>query len=111
MKTLADRYVIVRELGHGGMATVYVADDTKHGRQVAIKVLRPDVAQSIGAERFLREITIAARLSHPHIVPLIDSGESDGLLYYVSPYLRGGSLRDWLDREGRLPLNDALRIA
>jgi eukaryotic-like serine/threonine-protein kinase len=111
MTTLADRYVIVRELGHGGMATVYVADDTKHGRQVAIKVLRPDVAQSIGAERFLREITIAARLSHPHIVPLIDSGESDGLLYYVSPYLRGGSLRDWLDRERRLPLNDALRIA
>jgi TolB-like protein/tetratricopeptide (TPR) repeat protein len=111
MKTLADRYVIVRELGHGGMATVYVADDTKHGRQVAIKVLRPDVAQSIGADRFLREITIAARLSHPHIVPLIDSGEADGLLFYVSPYLSGGSLRDWLDREPRLAMGDALRIA
>ena len=85
MKTLADRYEIVRELGQGGMATVYVANDTKHGREVAIKVLRPDVAQTIGADRFLREITIAARLSHPHIVPLIDSGEADGLLYYVSP--------------------------
>src|SRR5271154_4699642 len=102
MKTLADRYVIIRELGRGGVGTVYVADDTKHGRQVAIKVLRPDVAQSIGAERFLREITIAARLSHPHIVPLIDSGEADGLLYYVSPYLESGSLRDRLDRERQL---------
>jgi serine/threonine protein kinase/Flp pilus assembly protein TadD len=111
MKTLADRYEIVRELGHGGMATVYVANDTKHGREVAIKVLRPDVAQTIGADRFLREITIAARLSHPHIVPLIDSGEAEGLLYYVSPYLRGGSLRDLLDREHRLSTTDALRIA
>jgi serine/threonine-protein kinase len=108
---LAGRYTIVRELGRGGMATVYVADDTKHGRQVAIKVLRPDVARSIGADRFLREITIAARLSHPHIVPLIDSGEADGLLYYVSPYLSGGSLRDWLDRERRLSFTDVLRIA
>jgi serine/threonine protein kinase/Tfp pilus assembly protein PilF len=111
MNRLADRYEIVRELGRGGMATVYVADDTKYGRQVAIKVLRPDVARSIGAERFLREITIAARLSHPHIVPLVDSGEADGVLYYVSPYLRGGSLRDRLDREQRLPVADALRIA
>jgi eukaryotic-like serine/threonine-protein kinase len=111
MKTLADRYVIVRELGRGGMATVYVADDTKYGRQVAVKVLRPDVARSIGADRFLREITIAARLSHPHIVPLVDSGEADGLLYYVSPYLESGSLRDRLDRERQLPVVDALRIA
>jgi eukaryotic-like serine/threonine-protein kinase len=111
MTTLADRYVIVRELGRGGMATVYVADDTKYGRQVAIKVLRPDVARSIGAERFLREITIAARLSHPHIVPLVDSGEADGLLYYVSPYLKGGSLRDRLDDAGRLAVADVLRIA
>jgi serine/threonine-protein kinase len=93
------------------MATVYVADDTKYGRQVAIKVLRPDVAQSIGADRFLREITIAARLSHPHIVPLVDSGEADGLLFYVSPYLKGGSLRERLDREGRLAVADVLRIA
>jgi eukaryotic-like serine/threonine-protein kinase len=111
MNRLADRYEIVRELGRGGMATVYVADDTKYGRQVAIKVLRPDVARSIGAERFLREITIAARLSHPHIVPLVDSGEADGMLYYVSPYLRGGSLRDRLDRERRLSVPDAVRIA
>jgi eukaryotic-like serine/threonine-protein kinase len=111
MNRLADRYEIVRELGRGGMATVYVADDTKYGRQVAIKVLRPDVARSIGAERFLREITIAARLSHPHIVPLVDSGEADGVLYYVSPYLPAGSLRDRLDRERRLPVADALRIA
>jgi serine/threonine-protein kinase len=111
VKRLADRYEIVRELGVGGMATVYVANDTKHGREVAIKVLRPDVAQSIGPERFLREITIAARLSHPHIVPLIDSGETDGLLFYVSPYLRGGSLRDRLDRDGRLAIADAVRIA
>src|SRR5467141_3201415 len=108
---LAGRYTIERELGRGGMATVYLAEETKHGRKVAIKVLRSGLAASLGAERFLREIGIAARLSHPHIVPLIDSGESDGSLYYVSPFVPGGSLRDRLNREKRLPIDDALRIA
>jgi serine/threonine-protein kinase len=107
----AGQYAIARELGHGGMATVYLADEVKHGRQVAIKVLRPEMGPVLGTERFLREIGIAARLSHPHLVPLIDSGESEGLLYYVSTYLPGGSLRDRLQREGRLPVPDALRIA
>src|SRR3990172_11999793 len=108
---LAGRYTIERELGHGGMATVYLAEETKHGRKVAIKVLRPGLAASLGAERFLREIGIAARLSHPHIVPLIDSGDAGGLLYYVQPHVPGGSLRDRLIRERRLPLQDALRLA
>jgi serine/threonine protein kinase/Tfp pilus assembly protein PilF len=106
-----DRYAIDRELGRGGMATVYIAEDRRHHRQVAIKVLRPDVAAAIGAERFLREIQIAARLTHPHILPLIDSGEADGSLYYVMPYVRGESLRHRLQRERQLPLRDALRIA
>src|SRR5256884_4093888 len=83
---LGDRYAIDRELGRGGMATVYVAQDRRHAREVAIKVLRPDVAAAIGAERFLREIAIAARLTHPHVLPLIDSGQADGSLYYVMPY-------------------------
>jgi serine/threonine-protein kinase len=108
---LADRYTIERELGRGGMATVYLAEEKKHGRAVAIKVLRPGLAAPLGTERFLREIGIAARLSHPHIVPLIDSGEAGGLLYYVQPHIPGGSLRERLDRETRLPVKDALRIA
>jgi serine/threonine-protein kinase len=108
---LADRYAIEREIGRGGMATVYEAEDRKHGRKVAIKVLRPELAASLGPERFLREIGIAARLSHPHIVPLIDSGEADGLLYYVSQYVPGGSLRERLLKEPRMPLKDAIRIA
>ncbi|MFL5520976.1 MAG: protein kinase domain-containing protein, partial [Gemmatimonadales bacterium] len=108
---LADRYAIERELGRGGMATVYLAQEHKHARQVAIKVLHAELAASLGAERFLREIGIVARLSHPHIVPLIDSGDAEGVLYYVSPYVAGGSLRDRLAREGRLPVRDALRIA
>jgi len=108
---LADRYTIERELGQGGMATVWLAEERKHGRKVAIKVMRPEFARSLNAERFLREIGIAARLAHPHIVPLIDSGEVDGLPYYVSPYVPGGSLRDRLERDGALPLADALRIA
>jgi TolB-like protein/Tfp pilus assembly protein PilF/tRNA A-37 threonylcarbamoyl transferase component Bud32 len=106
----AGRYTIERELGRGGAATVYLALEAKHGRQVAIKVLKPEVATSLGTERFLREIGIAARLSHPHLVPLIDSGEADGLLYYVAPYVSGGSLRDRLVKESRLPIADALRI-
>jgi eukaryotic-like serine/threonine-protein kinase len=108
---LGERYSIERELGRGGMATVLLADEKKHGRKVAIKVMRPELSASVGAERFLREIGIAARLSHPHIVPLIDSGESGGMLYYVSPFVPGGSLRDRLDAEQHLPIADALRIA
>src|SRR5262245_6880218 len=86
-RALADRYRVERELGAGGMATVYLAEDLKHGRQVAIKVLRPEIAASIGAERFLREIHVVAQLQHPHILTLIDSGDADGLLYYVMPYV------------------------
>ncbi|HXJ32128.1 MAG TPA: serine/threonine-protein kinase, partial [Gemmatimonadales bacterium] len=108
--TLADRYTVEHELGRGGMATVYLARDTRHDRAVAIKVLEPDLAAAFGAERFLREIGIAAQLSHPYIVPLIDSGEAAGLLYYVSPFIPGGSLRQRLEQDGRLPLKDALRI-
>src|SRR5688500_5568548 len=110
-RALADRYTVERELGRGGMATVYLAEEAKHGRQVAIKALHPELAATLGADRFLREIGIAARLSHPHLVPLIDSGEADGLLYYVSAYMPGGSLRDRLDREGKLPVRDVLRIS
>ncbi len=107
---LASRFVVERELGRGGMATVYLARETKHERYVALKIMRPEAASAFGAERFLREIGIAARLSHPHLVPLIDSGESEGTLYYVSAYVPGGSLRDRLDREGKLPVEDAVRI-
>lgn len=110
-KTLATRYAIERELGRGGMAKVYLAEERKHRRAVAIKVLRPELAASLGPERFLREIGIVARLAHPHVVPLIDSGEADGLLYYVTPYLRGGSLRDRLLNHGALALDEAIRIA
>ncbi|MFN2637980.1 MAG: protein kinase [Gemmatimonadaceae bacterium] len=109
--SLADRYTIERVLGHGGMATVHLAEERKHKRKVAIKVLKQELGASVGAERFLREIGIAAQLSHPHIVPLIDSGESDGSLYYVSPFVAGGSLRDRLNRQGKLPIDEALRIA
>jgi len=107
---LSDRYAIERELGQGGMATVYLARDLKHGRPVAIKVLKPELALALGPERFLREITIAAQLNHPSILPLHDSGEAGGLLYYVMPWVEGESLRDRLDREKRLPLEDAFRI-
>ncbi len=107
---LADRYAIERELGGGGMATVYLAQDLKHHRRVAIKVLRPEVACSLGAERFLREIRIASQLSHPRIVPLHDSGQADGLLYYVMPYVEGESLRERLNGQRQLSLEEALRI-
>ncbi len=107
---LADRYRIERELGQGGMATVYLATDLRHERQVAIKVLRPDLSASIGSDRFLQEIRIAARLSHPHILPLHDSGEAAGLLFYVMPYVPGESLRQRIAREGELPVPDAVRI-
>src|SRR6267378_4196272 len=108
---LADRYAIDRELGHGGTATVYLAHDLKHSRSVAIKVLRPELAAALGAERFLREIEIAARLTHPHILPLHDSGEAKGFLYYVMPFVDGESLRDRLRREQQLPVEEAVRIA
>ena len=107
---LADRYPIERELGRGGMATVYLAQDAKHGRRVAIKVLLPELAAVLGAERFLREIEIAARLSHPHILPLFDSGQVDGLLFYVMPHIDGESLRSRLDREKQLPIDEAVRL-
>src|SRR2546425_282803 len=107
---IADRYTIERELGRGGMATVYLAQDLKHHRQVAIKVLKPELAAALGPERFLQEIEIAAGLTHPHILPLYDSGEATGLLYYVMPYVEGETLRNRLDRAGQLPLEDALRI-
>jgi hypothetical protein len=107
---LADRYLIERELGSGGMARVYLARDLKHGRQVAVKVLRADLAAAIGSERFLREIRITAGLNHPHILPLLDSGEADGVLYYVMPYVAGGSLRRLLEAGTPLRLPDVLRI-
>ena len=107
---LADRYRIEREIGAGGMATVYLAADVKHARKVAVKVLRPDLAANLGAERFLREIKIAANLQHPHILPVHDSGEAGGFLYYVMPYVDGISLREKLQRDGALPLNDGVRI-
>jgi serine/threonine protein kinase/Flp pilus assembly protein TadD len=107
---LGDRYTIERELGRGGMSSVYLAADTKHGREVAIKVLRPELAATIGAERFLREIETAARLNHPHILPLYDSGAAGGFLYYVMPFVRGESLREKLTREPRLELGYALGI-
>ncbi|HEY6208013.1 MAG TPA: serine/threonine-protein kinase, partial [Gemmatimonadales bacterium] len=107
---LAGRYTVERELGRGGMATVFLAEDLKHRRPVAIKVLHPELAAAVGAERFLREIEIAARLQHPHILPLYDSGAAGSLLYYVMPYVEGESLRDRLNREKQLGLEDAVRI-
>ncbi|MEE8361652.1 MAG: protein kinase, partial [Gemmatimonadales bacterium] len=107
---LADRYAIEREVGHGGMATVYLAQDLQHHRQVAVKVLRPDLAASLGPERFLREIEVAARLTHPHILPLHDSGEAEGFLYFVMPFIEGESLRERLAKEGELPIAEAVRI-
>ena len=107
---LADRYAIERELGSGGMATVYLAEDLKHHRKVAVKVLRPELAATLGPERFLREIEVAARLTHPHILPLHDSGEADGFLFYVMPYIEGESLRERLNRDRELPVGDAVRI-
>ena len=107
---LAGRYALERELGRGGMATVYLADDVKHRRVVAVKVLRPELAASLGPERFLREVEIAARLNHPHILALYDSGEADGFLFYVMPHIKGESLRVKLAREGQLPVEEALAI-
>jgi serine/threonine protein kinase len=107
---LADRYSIERQLGSGGMATVYLAEDLKHQRKVAVKVLRPELAAALGPDRFLREIKLTAQLNHPHILPLLDSGEAESLLYYVMPYVAGESLRGRLERVTQLPVDEALRI-
>ncbi|MDP3773567.1 MAG: protein kinase, partial [Gemmatimonadales bacterium] len=108
---LADRYQIERELGQGGMATVYLAHDVRHNRKVALKVLRPELAAILGGDRFLKEIQLTANLQHPHILPLHDSGEAGGVVYYVMPFVEGESLRDRLAREKQLPVEDAVRIA
>ncbi|HET9294419.1 MAG TPA: serine/threonine-protein kinase, partial [Gemmatimonadales bacterium] len=110
-EALSDRYRVERELGHGGMATVYLAQDLRHNRRVALKVLRPELAAVIGADRFLSEITTTANLQHPHILPLFDSGEADGFLFYVMPYVEGETVRDRIQREKQLPVADAVRIA
>ena len=110
-EALAGRYKVEKVIGEGGMATVYLAIDQKHKRKVAVKVMRPELAATLGAERFLREVEIAGQLSHPHILPMHDSGESDGLLYYVMPYMPGETLRERLQREGALPVEEALRLA
>jgi serine/threonine-protein kinase len=108
---LADRYRLERELGAGGMATVYLAQDLRHDRQVAIKVLRPELAAVIGAERFLAEIKTTANLQHPHILPLFDSGVVEGTVFYAMPFVEGESLRDRIAREKQLPVSEAVRIA
>jgi serine/threonine-protein kinase len=108
---LADRYRIERALGEGGMATVYLAEDLKHKRKVALKVLRPELAAVLGAERFVQEITTTASLQHPQILPLFDSGSADGFLYYVMPFIDGETLRDKLNRETQLSIDEAVRIA
>ena len=108
---LEGRYAIERELGEGGMATVYLADDLKHERKVALKVLKPELAAVVGAERFLAEIKTTANLTHPHILPLHDSGEADSFLFYVMPYVEGETLRDRIDREKQLPVDEAVALA
>ncbi len=107
---LADRYRIERHLGEGGMATVYLAEDLKHKRKVAVKVLRPELAAVLGAERFVQEITTTANLQHPHILPLHDSGDADGFLYYVMPFIDGETLRDKLNRDTQLGIDEAVKI-
>src|ERR1700674_208142 len=108
---LAGRYNIEREIGGGGNATVWLAEDVRHSRQVVIKLLKPELAAMLGTERFLLEIEIAARLNHPHILPVFDSGEANGVPYYVMPYVSGESLRGLIDRQGQLPIGDAVRFA
>ena len=108
---LEGRYRIERELGEGGMATVYLAEDLRHKRNVALKVLKPELAAVVGAERFLAEIETTAGLQHPHILPLFDSGEADGFLFYVMPYIEGQTLQQRLEEERRLNVEEAVRIA
>ncbi|MEO7457396.1 MAG: protein kinase [Gemmatimonadaceae bacterium] len=107
---IRDRYTLEREIGEGGMANVFLANDVRHARRVAVKVLKPELGAMLGAERFLSEIRVTANLQHPHLLPLFDSGEADGLLYYVMPFVDGETLRARLDREGQLPVGDAVRI-
>ncbi len=107
---LADRYRIERHVGEGGMANVYLAEDLKHERKVAVKVLRPELAAVLGAERFVQEIKTTANLQHPHILPLFDSGEADGFLYYVMPFIDGETLRDKLNHETQLGIDEAVGI-
>src|SRR5580765_4937787 len=107
---LAGRYTIESRAGQAGMDTVYRAMDQKHHRLVAIKVLRPELSATVGSERFLREIEMSARLQHPHIVPVYDSGDANGVLYYVMPFVEGESLRDRLTREGKVPFEEAVRL-
>jgi serine/threonine protein kinase len=108
---LEDRYAIEREIGRGGMATVFLAEDVRHSRKVAVKVLKPELAESVGADRFLREIRTTANLRHPHIVPLYDSGQAAGFLYYVMPFVEGESLEQRLERERQLSVDESLKIA
>src|SRR5262245_50386808 len=110
-EALAGRYRFERELGRGGFAVVYLAHDVRHDRPIALKVLHPEIAAALGVERFQREIHLAARLQHPHILGVFDSGEAAGELWYVMPYVEGESLRDRLTRERQLPIADAVRIA
>ena len=109
--SLTDRYQIDREIGRGGMATVFLARDVKHDRQVALKVLDPELGAVLGAERFLAEIKVTANLQHPNLLPLFDSGEAGGLLFYVMPYVEGETLRARLEREKQLPVDEAIRIS
>ena len=109
-KALGDRYTIENEIGHGGMATVYRARDPRHNRNVAVKVLNADVAAALGTERFLQEIKTVGSLTHPHIVPVHDSGENNGVLYYVMPHIDGETLREKIDREKRLPGSEVVRL-
>src|SRR5437016_8015252 len=108
---LSGRYDVEREIGAGGMATVYLARDTRHDRRVALKVLKPELGAVLGVERFLAEIKVTANLQHPNLLPLFDSGEADGLLFYVMPFVDGESLRARLDREKQLPVDEAIRLA
>ena len=108
---LGDWYAIESEIGRGGMAVVFLAEDLKHHRKVALKVLHPELGAAVGAERFLQEIETVASLTHPHVLPLYDSGDTDGLLYFVMPYVEGESLRQRLDREKQLAVDESVRIA
>ena len=110
VQALGERYRLERELGHGGMGAVYLAEDLKHHRKIAIKVLHPALAASVGPERFLREIEVAAHLQHPGILPLHDSGQAGDYLYYIMPYVEGESLRDRLARDSELPIQEAVKL-